>query len=132
MSPAQSTNGSHRLRNVIGAYNNELAIMEPRPIRLTVLQPNLAPQKIETRGPLITLGRATDCTIPISDKYLSRRHAEIAYDANAWIVRDLGSSNGTLLNGKKIPQPTRLQSGDQITLCNRRLTFHMTEVGAGS
>ena len=35
-----------------------------------------------------------------------------------------------VLNGKKIPGPTRLQSGDQITLCGRRLTFHMTELPA--
>jgi len=40
----------------------------------------------------------------------------------------VASKNGTILNGKKIPQPTKLQFGDQITLCNRRLTFHIAEV----
>ena len=54
--------------------------MEPRPIRLTVLQPNLAPIDVKQAGPLITLGRATDCTVPIRDRYLSRRHAEIIFE----------------------------------------------------
>ena len=42
-------------------------------------------------------------------------------------LHDVASKNGTLLNGKKIPGPTKMQSGDQITLCGRRLTFHITE-----
>lgn len=97
--------------------------MEPRPIRLTVLHPSLAPQKVETRGPLITLGRATDCTIPIGDKYLSRRHAEIVFDANAWIVRDLGSSNGTLLNGSRLTGSAPLRPGDRIALGDSEVVF---------
>src|SRR5829696_8690130 len=90
--------------------------MEPRPIRLTVLQPNLAPMKVDARGPLITLGRATECTIPIKDRYLSRRHAEIIFDSDAWIVRDLGSVNGTLLNGTKLIGSAPLHPGDRIML----------------
>jgi len=90
--------------------------MEPRPIRLTVIQPNLAPTKVQSEGPLITLGRATDCTIPIRDRYLSRRHAEIVRDADAWIVRDLGSVNGTLLNGERLSGSAPLRPGDRITL----------------
>jgi pSer/pThr/pTyr-binding forkhead associated (FHA) protein len=45
-------------------------------------------------------------------------------------LHDVASKNGTLLNGKKIPGPSRLQSGDQITLCGRRLTFHIAELPA--
>lgn len=97
--------------------------MEPRLIRLTVLRPNLAPQKIDTREPLITLGRATDCTIPISDRYLSRRHAEIAFDHNAWVVRDLGSSNGTLLNGSRLTGSAPLRPGDRIALGDSEIVF---------
>ena len=90
--------------------------MEPRSIRLTVTQPNLAPIKIDAHGPLITLGRATECTIPIRDRYLSRRHAEIAFDDNAWIVRDLGSVNGTTLNGTRLIGSAPLHPGDRIVL----------------
>src|SRR6185503_15366177 len=86
--------------------------MELRPIRLTVLQPNLAPQKLDFNVPTITLGRATDCTVPIKDRYLSRRHAEIVFATDQWIVRDCGSVNGTLLNGIKINGSSVLKPSD--------------------
>lgn len=97
--------------------------MEPRPIELTVLQPNLAPMKVNAAGPTITLGRATDCTIPIKDRYLSRRHAEIVFIAGEWVVRDCGSVNGTLLNGSKIGLPVPLRPGDRIMLGDSEVIF---------
>jgi sigma-B regulation protein RsbU (phosphoserine phosphatase) len=97
--------------------------MEPRPIRLTVLQPNLAPLNVNPSGPLITLGRATDCTVPIRDRYLSRRHAEIVYDAHAWAIRDLGSVNGTMLNGTRLDGSAPLRPGDRITLGDSEVVF---------
>lgn len=97
--------------------------MEPRPIRLTVLQPNLGPLRIDAQGPLITLGRATECTVPIKDRYLSRKHAEIAFAEGAWIVRDLGSVNGTMLNGMKINGTLPLRPGDRITLGDSEVVF---------
>jgi serine phosphatase RsbU (regulator of sigma subunit)/pSer/pThr/pTyr-binding forkhead associated (FHA) protein len=97
--------------------------METRPIRLTVHQPNLAPQKIDAHGPTITLGRATDCTIPIKDRYLSRKHAEIIYASGAWAVRDCGSVNGTLLNGNKLTAVTPLKPGDRIVLGDSEVIF---------
>ena len=101
--------------------------MEPRPIRLTVFQPNLAPMKVDASGPLITLGRATDCTIPIKDRYLSRRHAEIVYDENAWMVRDLGSVNGTHLNGSRVIGAAPLRPGDKIALGDTEIVFDADE-----
>jgi sigma-B regulation protein RsbU (phosphoserine phosphatase) len=104
--------------------------MEPRPIRLTVLQPNLAPMNVTPAGPLITLGRATDCTVPIRDRYLSRRHAEILYDASAWIIRDLGSVNGTLLNGSRLDGSAPLRPGDRITLGDSEVVFEPDDSAA--
>jgi sigma-B regulation protein RsbU (phosphoserine phosphatase) len=90
--------------------------MEPRPLRLTLLQPNLAPVKLDVQGPLITFGRATECTVPIKDRYLSRRHAEIVSAEGNWVVRDCGSVNGTLLNGTRLTAATVLRPGDRIGL----------------
>jgi sigma-B regulation protein RsbU (phosphoserine phosphatase) len=106
--------------------------METRPIRLTVLQPNLAPFTIDAHGPLITLGRATECTVPIKDRYLSRRHAEIALDDGNWIVRDLGSVNGTTLNGAKIDGTLPLQPGDRIALGDSEVLFEPDEIASVS
>jgi serine phosphatase RsbU (regulator of sigma subunit) len=101
--------------------------MEPRPIQLTVLQPNLAPMKISSAGPMITLGRATECTIPIKDRYLSRRHAEIVFLGGEWMVRDCGSVNGTLLNGSRLALPVPLRPGDRIGLGDSEVIFEATE-----
>lgn len=95
----------------------------PRPVRLTVYQPNLAPLELDLQAPLITLGRASDCTIPIRDRYLSRRHAEIAFASGEWIVRDCGSVNGTLLNGTRIDGNSLLHPGDRITLGDSEVVF---------
>lgn len=97
--------------------------METPPIRLTVHQPNLSPIKLNAEGPTITLGRATDCTIPIKDRYLSRKHAEIIYASGQWAVRDCGSVNGTLLNGTKLTMVTPLHPGDRIVLGDSEVIF---------
>ena len=97
--------------------------METHPIRLTVHQPNLAPMKLDVEGPTISLGRATDCTIPIKDRYLSRKHAEIIYASGQWAVRDCGSVNGTLLNGTKLTVVTPLSPGDRIVLGDSEVIF---------
>ena len=101
--------------------------METRPIRLTVHQPNLAPLKVDAHGPTITLGRATDCTIPIKDRYLSRKHAEIIFASGVWAVRDCGSVNGTLLNGAKLTAVTPLKPGDRIVLGDSEVIFEAEE-----
>jgi sigma-B regulation protein RsbU (phosphoserine phosphatase) len=74
-------------------------------------------------GALITLGRANDCTVPIRDRYLSRRHAEIVFDAESWVVRDCGSVNGTLLNGTRLDGSAPLKPGDRITLGDSEVVF---------
>lgn len=106
--------------------------MEPRPIRLTVLQPNLAPMKVDARGPVISLGRATECTIPIKDRYLSRRHAEIVYESDQWLVRDCGSVNGTMLNGSRLAAPVALRPGDRIALGDSEVVFEPDDISSQS
>ena len=101
--------------------------MEPRPIRLTVLQPNLAPLKLDLSDPTITLGRATECTVPIKDRYLSRKHAEIVFASGEWIVRDCGSVNGTQLNGTKLNGTSVLHPGDRIVLGDTEVLFEPDE-----
>lgn len=94
-------------------------------IRFTVYQPGLAPQQVTLAGEgLITLGRASECTVPIKDRFLSRRHAEIALDRGRWFVRDCGSVNGTMLNGMRVVEPAPLRSGDRIGLGDSEVVFH--------
>ena len=53
-------------------------------------------------GVSVSVGRASDCTIPIKDRYLSRKHAEFASVGSEWVLRDCGSANGTYLNGARL------------------------------
>ena len=96
---------------------------EPQ-VRITLFQPNLAPTKVTLPPQTITLGRASDCTIPIKDRFLSRRHAEITFDAGKWLVRDCGSVNGTMLNGSRLSAAAaELKPGDRISLGDSELVF---------
>jgi FHA domain len=73
---------------------------------------------------LNTVGRAPDNDVVIHDAYVSRRHCAILVHAgDICEVHDTASKNGTYVNGRKIPGPTRLQTGDEIRMCDRRITF---------
>jgi hypothetical protein len=70
----------------------------------------------------LTIGRATDATVRVSDTSASRRHAEIRPAGGGWAVVDLGSTNGTRVNGAPITE-RRLQDGDTITVGDATLRF---------
>ena len=72
----------------------------------------------------LTVGRDADCDIVIQDQLLiSRRHAQFSPERNSWAVRDLGSSNGTFVNGSRIRKPTPLVVGDIVTVGPFQLQF---------
>ncbi|HEX9985683.1 MAG TPA: SpoIIE family protein phosphatase [Thermoanaerobaculia bacterium] len=97
---------------------------EQSSLRLTVIQANTPPQQLTLPPqPLITLGRATECTVPIRDRYLSRKHAELAFDGEQWFLRDCGSANGTMLNGVRVADATPLKPGDHIVLGDTEVVF---------
>jgi len=86
-------------------------------LHILLHQPNMPPAPLTLSGEeTITLGRASECTVPIKDRFLSRRHAEITYDSGRWLVRDCGSVNGTMLNGQRLLEAVALRAGDRITL----------------
>lgn len=66
-------------------------------------------------GATTTIGRAEDNAIVLDDDQVSRRHAVVHRQGNHYIVEDLGSRNGTSVNGNRIAAPTLLHPGD--TLC---------------
>jgi predicted Ser/Thr protein kinase len=69
----------------------------------------------------VWLGRGAFCKIRIPDNRLSRRHCQFVYDGGTLFVQDLGSKNGTAVNGELIGEKTKLNDGDSITVGNHEL-----------
>jgi hypothetical protein len=74
-----------------------------------------------TRGAL--LGRAEDADIRLSDEFSSSRHARLVPHGDALVLEDLGSTNGTYLNGEPVSGPQPLHDGDRIRIGDSEFTF---------
>jgi adenylate cyclase len=79
----------------------------------------------------LVLGRAPDCQAKIDDARVSRRHAMINRQGGRefWLL-DLGSANGTRLNGRRVSQPTRLRDKDTVELAGFTFVFRDTDSAA--
>ncbi|HVE68900.1 MAG TPA: DUF3662 and FHA domain-containing protein [Solirubrobacteraceae bacterium] len=72
-----------------------------------------------------TIGRSRDCDIVLADGNVSRRHAEVLPTEGGWSVNDLGSTNGVVVNGRRIAGATALKAGDRIELGTSELRFEL-------
>ena len=101
-------------------------LREPDPRRGT------ARLRIDGRSELLgsggaTLGRSREADIVLDDVNVSRKHAEVRPSGGSWIVRDLGSTNGVKVNGRRLDpaRPQSLKRGDVIELGTSRATFEL-------
>jgi hypothetical protein len=83
-------------------------------------------QRIDIGTERVTVGRLPECTISVNDSNISRRHAEIHAGATAYVVNDLGSTNGTMVNGVRITGEHRLADGDIISFGSTHVRFEAT------
>ena len=72
----------------------------------------------------VTIGRLAECDVVLTDKGASRKHAQLKQRNGTWTVTDLGSTNGTRLNGQTI-QSRELSDGDKITIGTTMLEFRV-------
>jgi predicted component of type VI protein secretion system len=78
---------------------------------------------VPAAGPLI-LGRHSECQVRIAHDEASRRHARMTSDDYGGVsIEDLGSLNGTWVNGQRIGGRTRLNHGDRITICGHAVEY---------
>ena len=68
-----------------------------------------------------TLGRDVNTTIVLDDEFVSGRHAALTYRGRTWYVEDLGSTNGTYVNGALVDGSAPVAFGDELQLGNVRL-----------
>ena len=71
------------------------------------------------------IGRSRDCDVVLGDGNVSRRHAEVLPTDGGWSVNDLGSTNGVLVNGRRIDGSAPLKAGDRIELGTSQLRFEL-------
>jgi FHA domain-containing protein len=72
-----------------------------------------------------TLGRSRKCDIVVDDPNVSREHAEIRPRGGSWVLRDLGSTNGSSINGRRTDGAEVLKPGDEIELGTSTMTFEL-------
>jgi len=96
---------------------------QPRPTasrrgggRLRIVEPDqLKGRTFDIAGEL-TIGRAAGCQIPLDDSYVSQLHARVFQRDGELLVEDLGSTNGTYLNRKKVDGPAPMRRGDRLQI----------------
>jgi pilus assembly protein CpaF len=78
-------------------------------------RPNLV---FELDADSYTIGREAGNEIVIEDPQVSRRHAQLARQGTSYVIEDIGSTNGTYVNGKRVTAPVLLANGDMIGLAD--------------
>ena len=86
-------------------------------------------EELPVPAPTVVLGRAAGCDVVIDDDSVSAQHARLEFDTGAWRITDLGSTNGTAVEGVKLaPQlPTPLPYGSTVRLGGVQLQFREAE-----
>jgi pSer/pThr/pTyr-binding forkhead associated (FHA) protein len=85
---------------------------------LVVIEPREQKGRSYELGQELTVGRAAGCQITLDDSYASQLHARVFQRDGILYVEDLGSTNGTFLNTKKVTSPVALERGDHLKVGN--------------
>lgn len=110
-------------------YDNEPTMMgHGRPTAtLVIRQGPQAGMSFPLTGNQIVIGREEGTDVALQDPEASRRHGLISWQGGQYIVEDLGSTNGTFVNGVQITSPQALNPGDSIGIGQTALVFHLAE-----
>lgn len=71
----------------------------------------------------VVIGRMSDCDVTIADTNVSRRHAQVRPSGSGFAISDLGSTNGTIVNGERLVTEKRLADGDIVSVGSTHLRF---------
>jgi hypothetical protein len=86
------------------------------PRHLVVTGGALAGQSIELENAPVTIGRAPESTLVLTDDYASSHHARLVPRDGQWLIEDLGSTNGTYLDKTKVTSPTPVTPGAKVRI----------------
>lgn len=101
------------------------AVRQPRrvdrqggPVQLAIVEPAQLQGRTYPLADELTVGRAAGCQVAIDDTFASQIHARVFSQAGQVYVEDLGSTNGTYLNTKKVEGPEPVRRGDRLQVGN--------------
>lgn len=80
-------------------------------------------ERVELGATPVVIGRMSECDVTIADTNVSRRHAQVRATGSGFSVADLGSTNGTLVNGERLVAERRLADGDIVSVGATHLRF---------
>ena len=83
---------------------------------LVVTQGSLAGTKVTLTGAPVTIGRGDTCTLVLTDDYASTQHARLVPGEGAWLLEDLGSTNGTYLDRERVTAPVPVPIGTPVRI----------------
>jgi pSer/pThr/pTyr-binding forkhead associated (FHA) protein len=87
-----------------------------QPHNLVITQGNQTGESAGLADGLILIGRGADCQLILDDDYVSTRHARVVSNENGIYAEDLGSTNGTYVNGQRITAPTTITMSDTVRI----------------
>ena len=100
-------------------------------LRLHVVPAQGAPFEHLLQGDSVVIGRSSSSDLALGDRFLSRHHARLFRDGDRYLVEDLGSRNGTLLNGEQVLEPTPVKPGDVIRMSGSVLSIQLPDAPGG-
>ncbi len=90
-----------------------------------------AGQAFDLNKPVVTIGREAGNDIVLEDPQVSRQHARLTLQGASYVIEDLGSTNGSFVNGRRVMAPTPLNPGDKLGLGDTVVLEVQGGLGAG-
>lgn len=103
------------------AKRSVYAVLKTAKCRYAVEAKMKAAYRISGKG--VIVGRGKDCDITVNHMFLSVEHFQVWCDEGVWYIGDMGSKNGTYLNGSKLKKVKKLENGDEISFGELKFIF---------
>jgi Protein of unknown function (DUF3662)/Inner membrane component of T3SS, cytoplasmic domain len=109
----------------------EVPVVHAPDVVLEIHEPGRAPRRIPVSGAPIRIGRAPECELVLKDSRVSRRHARLHARNGVLVLTDLGSTNGTRVNGHRVTELV-LGEGDRIEIGDTKVVIEAAAAGTGA